>query len=85
VNLALKGLPTFRCLPEDRGQHRTTAHLLPGDEASVLRSVQRAFADVQQGRLPEFPTIEWYFQTTVDPALTGGWMGGLHRCLGGVG
>jgi hypothetical protein len=29
VNLALKGLPRFRCLPEARGQHRTTAHLLP--------------------------------------------------------
>lgn len=72
VNLALKGLPTFACLPEDRGQHRTTTHLLPGDEGSVLAGVQQAFADVQQGRLPEFPTIEIYWQTTVDPGLTGG-------------
>lgn len=70
VNLALKGLPTFACLPEDRGQHRTTTHLLPGDEGSVLAGVQQAFADVQQGRLPEFPTIEIYWQTTVDPGLT---------------
>jgi hypothetical protein len=25
----LKGLPRFRCLPEARGQHLTTTHLLP--------------------------------------------------------
>jgi phytoene dehydrogenase-like protein len=74
VNLALKGLPTFSCLPEDRGQHRTTTHLLPGDEGSVLGAVQAAFADVQAGRLPDFPTIEIYWQTTVDPSLTGDWL-----------
>ena len=71
MNLALKGLPTFTCLPEDRGQHRTTTHLLPGDEATVLADVQRAFADAQAGSLPDFPTIEIYWQTTVDPSLTG--------------
>ena len=38
VNLALRGLPQFKCLPEDRGQHRTTTHLLP-DEEHVLEAV----------------------------------------------
>jgi hypothetical protein len=71
VNLALKALPTFSCLPEDRGQFRTTTHLLPGDEQSVLGCVQQAFADVQRGKLPEFPTIEMYNQSTVDSTLTG--------------
>ena len=56
--MALKALPTFSCLPQDRGQHRTTTHLLPGDERSVLAETQRAFADASAGRLPEFPTIE---------------------------
>lgn len=56
--MALKGLPAFSCLPEDRGQHRTTTHLLPGDEQSVLGDIQRAFADASAGRLPDFPTIE---------------------------
>lgn len=58
VNMALKALPTFSCLPQDRGQHRTTTHLLPGDEHSVLAETRRAFADASAGRLPEFPTIE---------------------------
>src|SRR5262249_21767976 len=29
VNMALKGLPRFRCLPEDKGQFGSTMHLLP--------------------------------------------------------
>ena len=27
------------------------------------------WADVEAGRLPDFPTIEWYVHTTVDPSL----------------
>jgi phytoene dehydrogenase-like protein len=68
VNLALKGLPRFRCLPEDRGQFGSTMHLLP-DEADVMASLTASFADVAAGRLPDFPTIEWYVHTTVDPSL----------------
>jgi phytoene dehydrogenase-like protein len=68
VNLCLRGLPTFTCLPEDRGQFRTTIHLLP-DEADVIGSLNAAFADARAGRLPEFPAIEWYTHTTVDPSL----------------
>jgi phytoene dehydrogenase-like protein len=68
VNMALKGLPRFRCLPEDRGQFGSTMHLLP-DESEVMASLTRSFADVQAGRLPEFPTIEWYVHTTVDPSM----------------
>ena len=68
VNLALKGLPRFRCLPEDRGQFGPTIHLLP-DESDVMASLTASFADVAAGRLPEFPTIEWYVHTTVDPSL----------------
>lgn len=68
VNLALKKLPQFRCLPEARGQHRTTTHLLP-DESQVMQALTTGFADVQAGRLPEFPAIEWYFHTTNDPSI----------------
>jgi phytoene dehydrogenase-like protein len=68
VNLALKALPRFRCLPEDRGQFGSTMHLLP-DEPEVMREMSAAFADVQAGRLPRFPTIEWYVHTTVDPSM----------------
>jgi phytoene dehydrogenase-like protein len=68
VNLALKGLPRFTCLPEDRGQFGTTMHLLP-DERDVLRSLEEGFAAVKNGKLPEFPTIEWYVHTTVDPSM----------------
>ena len=68
VNLALKGLPRFTCLPEDRGQYGPTIHLLP-DERDVMRSLHEGFADVRAGRLPQFPTIEWYIHTTVDPSM----------------
>ncbi len=68
VNLALKDLPRFRCLPEDRGQFGSTMHLLP-DEDEVLPAMRAAFADVKAGRLPGFPTIEWYVHTTVDPSM----------------
>jgi phytoene dehydrogenase-like protein len=68
VNLALRGLPRFTCLPEDRGQFGPTIHLLP-DEKDVMRALADGFADVQAGRLADFPTIEWYIHTTVDPSL----------------
>jgi phytoene dehydrogenase-like protein len=68
VNLALKSLPKFTCLPEDKGQFGPTIHLLP-DEEDVLKSLTDGFADVKAGKLPEFPTIEWYIHTTVDPSL----------------
>jgi hypothetical protein len=57
VNLALKDLPRFKCLPERVGQHNTTTHLLP-DEAEVVDVISQGFRDVQEGRLPEFPTSE---------------------------
>ncbi len=68
VNLCLKGLPRFTCLPEDRGQFGPTIHLLP-DEDVVLEELKRGYADTQAGRLSEFPSIEWYIHTTVDPSL----------------
>ena len=68
VNLALSDLPRFTCLPEDRGQFGSTMHLLP-DEPEVMGAMREAFADVKAGRLPRFPTIEWYVHTTVDPSL----------------
>ena len=42
--------------------------LLP-DEHEVMGAMRAAFADVKAGRLPQFPTIEWYIHTTVDPSL----------------
>lgn len=68
VNLCLADLPQFTCLPEDRGQQATTIHLLP-DEACVRIRLNEAFEDAQNGRLPEFPAIEWYIHTTADPSL----------------
>jgi phytoene dehydrogenase-like protein len=67
VNLCLKGLPTFTCLPEDRGQFGPTIHLLP--QENVLESLASSYADTQAGKLAEFPSIEWYFHTPLDPSL----------------
>ena len=68
VNLALDRLPVFRCLPEDRGQHRATIHLLP-QEADVIGALRRGFDEAQAGELPAVPAIEWYTHTAVDPTL----------------
>ncbi len=54
VNLALKGLPKFTCLPEDRGQYGTTIHLLP-DEKDVMQSLEEGFNAVKEGKLYPFP------------------------------
>lgn len=68
LNLALKGLPRFTCLPEDHGQYGATIHLLP-DEHDVMSSLKESFTDVTNGRLPKFPTIEWYVHSVTDPTM----------------
>lgn len=68
VNLALDCLPTFKCLPENRGQHNATIHLLP-PEKGVMNHIRKGFEDVQKGKLADFPTIEWYIHTQADPSL----------------
>jgi phytoene dehydrogenase-like protein len=68
VNLALDRLPTFRCLPADRGQHRGTIHLLPQGE-NVIDEIRRSYAQVARGELSDRPTIEWYTHTQADPSL----------------
>ena len=68
VNLALDRLPTFTCLPENRGQHNGTIHLLP-QVNDVIAHVRRGFETVRAGGLADFPTIEWYIHTQADPSL----------------
>jgi phytoene dehydrogenase-like protein len=69
VNLALRDLPRFDCLPAGApSPFGSTIHLLPGD-ASPMTNLRRMWADVQAGILPAEPTIEWYLHTTVDPSL----------------
>jgi phytoene dehydrogenase-like protein len=68
VNLALSGLPAFSCLPPDAPlPFGSTIHLLEQD--SPLDAVRAMWADVRAGRLPAFPTIEWYLHTTTDTSL----------------
>jgi len=69
LNLALARLPRFTCLPEDRGQFGPTIHLLP-DEDRVRAELGAAFDAARNGRLPEFPSIEWYVHSTLDPTLS---------------
>jgi phytoene dehydrogenase-like protein len=68
INLALRDLPRFSCLPPDApAPFGSTIHLLP--QESPMDAVRAMWAEVQAGRLPEFPTIEWYLHTTADPTL----------------
>lgn len=68
LNLALSGLPSFTSLPEPRGQHGATIHLLP-DLDDPLGAVARCFDDAVSGRVPEGPTVEMYVHTAIDPSL----------------
>ncbi len=67
LNLALDRPPVFPGLA-GRSTGGATVHLLPGEDRP-LDAVRAMWADVRAGRLPEFPTIEWYLHTTVDPSL----------------
>lgn len=67
VNLCLSDLPRFSCLPEPRGQHRATIHLLPEDD--TLAQLADAWSECERGRLPQNPSIEWYIHTTLDESL----------------
>lgn len=72
VNLALRDLPRFTCLPEDaHSPFGATIHLLPGTEpgGAPMAALRTMWADVQAGRLPAEPTIEWYVHTAVDQSL----------------
>src|SRR5437762_7923282 len=71
VNLALADLPRFAALPEPRGQHSTTVHLLPEPAAdgSVLTALREAFDAASAGRLSPLPPVEWYLHSLLDPSL----------------
>ncbi len=67
LNLALREPPSFPALG-GRSTGGATVHLMPGEDRP-LDAVRAMWADVQAGRLPDFPTIEWYLHTTVDESL----------------
>jgi phytoene dehydrogenase-like protein len=69
VNIAMDRLPTFRCLPEPQGQHHGTIHLLP-DGPHLISRLQQAYERSRAGELADFPAIEWYIHTAVDPSLS---------------
>ena len=68
LNLALRALPRFRCLPDDPRTAGPTIHLL-APEGQALAAVDRAQAEAEAGRLPDLPPIEWYLHTGLDPSL----------------
>jgi phytoene dehydrogenase-like protein len=70
VNLALDRLPRFSCLPENRGQHNGTMHLLP--QENTIACIRQGYERVRAGQLADFPTIEWYIHTQADPSLQDG-------------
>ncbi|MBD0293518.1 MAG: NAD(P)/FAD-dependent oxidoreductase [Jiangellaceae bacterium] len=73
VNLALRGLPRLSCLPENApSPWGSTVHLLPDATGRPLEAVRAMWRDVQRGLLPDFPTMEWYVHTTLDPSLQDG-------------
>jgi phytoene dehydrogenase-like protein len=72
VNLALRDLPRFSCLPDKAPEvSGATVHLLPasGPAGAPMTALRTMWTQVQAGQLPDEPTIEWYLHTTVDPSL----------------
>lgn len=70
VNLALRDLPRLSghpaAAPPPWG---ATVHLIPDADARPLDALRRMWEEVRRGTLPDFPTMEWYVHTTVDPSL----------------
>lgn len=78
LQLCLSSLPTFACLPEQRGQHRTTSHLLvgaatPRAASGALAALSRAAAAAAAGAADcapgAHPPIEFYFHSDADPSV----------------
>jgi phytoene dehydrogenase-like protein len=72
LNLALRDLPRFSCLPAGAASpFGATVHLLPGSDGSrpAMTALRSMWAEVRAGVLPAEPTIEWYVHTTVDRSL----------------
>ena len=66
INLALGGLPDFKCLPGSQlaPHHKTTIHICP-----TLEYIERAFDDSKYGRPSQRPMLEITIPTTYDPSL----------------
>ncbi len=65
INVALNGLPEFRCLPGAPGaQHKATMHICPS-----IAYVERAWDDAKYGRPSERPLLELTIPTQYDPSL----------------
>jgi len=46
----------------------TTIHILPQTD-NVIDILRKSYKDVKEGKLPEFPAIEWYIHSVVDPTI----------------
>lgn len=75
VNLALRDLPRFSAMPQPRGQHGATIHLLH-EQTDPLGALRDAWTTVASGALADAPPIEIYTHTAVDDTLREGT--GLH-------
>jgi len=66
MNLALSGLPDFRCLPgaEAAPQHRATMHICPS-----VAYLEKAWDDAKYGKPSERPLIEMTIPTLYDQTL----------------
>lgn len=66
LNIALKELPSFRCLPgvAPGQQHAGSCDITPTPEW-----VQEAFEDAARGELSRHPYIEAYMQSATDPTV----------------
>jgi len=66
INLALDGLPSFRCIPGSTlaPHHKTTFHICP-----TLDYIERAYDASKYGRPSERPVLEMTLPTTYDDSL----------------
>jgi len=66
INLALDGLPDFKCLPGAQlaPHHKTTIHICP-----TLEYIERAFDDSKYGRPSRRPMLEITLPSTYDASL----------------
>ena len=65
VNFALKGLPTFRCLPEGTTDHfRGMVSISPS-----IDYLEQAYDDAVDGRFSRSPYVDMGFPSVIDPSV----------------
>jgi len=71
INMCMKDLPKFSCLPNPPAKFGPTIHIMPQGE-NVIEELRKSYKEIGEGKLSDFPSMEWYQHSAIDPSIRGG-------------